>query len=127
MLLDFAAWLEGRPWAAPAVSALSETSQTWRLWSTAVRCATSSRCLCGCRRIRRRCLVRDRGRAANAPIVALGSEGQHEIIAASLERLLAKIALQRFEEDGEWTDFTPHKDVDDATDELADWLANVSA
>jgi hypothetical protein len=57
-----------------------------------------------------------------APIVVLGSEGQHQIIAPSLAGLLAKIALQRFEEDGEWTDFTPHEDVDDATDELAEWL-----
>ena len=62
------------------------------------------------------------GRAANAPIVVLGSEGQHEIIAASLEGLLAKIAMQQFERDEEWTDFTPHEDSEDATDELADWL-----
>ena len=62
------------------------------------------------------------GRADKAPIVVLGSEGQHEIIAASLESLLAKIAVQRFEEDSEWTDFTPHEDVDDATLELAEWL-----
>jgi hypothetical protein len=58
-----------------------------------------------------------------APIIVLGSEGQHEILAASLEGWLARIALQRFEEDGEWTDFTPHEDVDDETDELADWLS----
>lgn len=61
--------------------------------------------------------------AANAPIVVLGSEGQYEIIAASLEGLLAKIAIQRFEEDVVWTDFTPHEDAEDETDELADWLA----
>ena len=60
--------------------------------------------------------------AANAPIVVLGSEGQYEIIAASLEGLLAKIAIQRFEEDVAWTDFTPHEDAEDETDELADWL-----
>ena len=57
-----------------------------------------------------------------APIVVLGSEGQHEILAGSLEGLLAKIALQRFEADGEWTDFTPHQDAEDATGQLADWL-----
>ncbi|MBR1149379.1 hypothetical protein [Bradyrhizobium sp. JYMT SZCCT0428] len=60
---------------------------------------------------------------ANAPIVVLGSEGQYEIIAASLEGLLAKIAIQRFEEDVVWTDFTPHEDAEDETHELADWLA----
>jgi hypothetical protein len=54
--------------------------------------------------------------------VVLGSERQYEIIAASLEGLLAKIAPQRFEEEGAWTDFTPHEDADDATDELAEWL-----
>jgi hypothetical protein len=59
---------------------------------------------------------------ANAPIVVLGSEGQYEIIAASLEGLLAKIALQRFEEDLVWTDFTPHEDAEDETGELAEWL-----
>ena len=57
--------------------------------------------------------------------MVLGSEGQHEIIAASLEGLLAKIAVQQFEEDGEWTDFTPSEFVDDdVTDELLDWLVD---
>lgn len=56
----------------------------------------------------------------HAPVVVLGSEGQHEILAPSLEGLLAKIAV-RFE-DG-WGDFLPHEDAEeDATDELAGWL-----
>ncbi|CAN7755159.1 hypothetical protein LJR220_002487 [Bradyrhizobium sp. LjRoot220] len=59
---------------------------------------------------------------ANAPIVVLGSEGQYEIFAASLEGLLAKIAIQRFEEDQVWTDFTPHEEAEDETGELAGWL-----
>ena len=58
--------------------------------------------------------------AANAPIVVLGSEGQNEILAASLEELLAKIALGHFEE--EESDFAPHEDAEDATGEFADWL-----
>jgi hypothetical protein len=57
----------------------------------------------------------------HAPVVVLGSEGQHEILSPSLEGLLANIALRQFED--EWSDFLPHEDVeDDATDELADWL-----
>ncbi|MBR1120905.1 hypothetical protein JQ628_05205 [Bradyrhizobium lablabi] len=60
--------------------------------------------------------------AAKAPIVVLGSEGQHEIIAPSLEGWLARIALLWFETNQVWTDFTPHEDAEDATDELADWL-----
>lgn len=60
---------------------------------------------------------------SRAPIVALGSEGQHEILSPSLEGLLARVALQQFE-DG-WSDFLPHEDVqDDASDELADWLVH---
>ena len=62
-----------------------------------------------------------------APIVVFGSEGQDELLAGSLEGLLAKIALQRFEEEGEWTDFTPHQDVEDTTDQLADWLCQASS
>jgi hypothetical protein len=59
------------------------------------------------------------------PIVIIGSEGQNEILAASLEGLLAKIALGWFEENGEWTDFAPYDDLEEhALDELADWLSS---
>jgi hypothetical protein len=58
----------------------------------------------------------------DAPIVVLSSEGQHQIVAASFENLLARIALRRFEEEDTCTDFTPDEDVEDATGELADWL-----
>jgi hypothetical protein len=57
------------------------------------------------------------------PIVVIGSEGQHEILAASLEGLLAKIATGWFEENEQWTDFAPYEDLEEnALDELADWL-----
>jgi len=56
--------------------------------------------------------------AANAPIVVIDSEGQNEILAPSLEGLLAKIALRHFEKG----DLAPHDDAEDATDALADWL-----
>ena len=58
---------------------------------------------------------------AHAPIVLLGSEGEYEILAPSLEGFLAKLALRGFDE---WcTDLAPRDDVEDATEELADWLA----
>ena len=123
LLLDFAAWLEGRPWGSVGCFSLvgdftdsapiADGSPLRDQFALFARLPEGS--VVGC-------WYGTGGRAANAPIVVLGSEGQHEIIAASLEALLAKIALQRFEQDEEWTDFTPHEDVDDATDELADWL-----
>lgn len=57
---------------------------------------------------------------SDAPIVVLGSEGQYDVLAPSLRGLLAKIALQKF--DDHWSDFLPHEDADDTTDELAHWL-----
>lgn len=124
LLLDFAAWLEGRPWGSVGcfelVGRFAETAPIVDGSSLRQNFALFARLSegsvvgawdpAGCD-------------MTTAPIVVLGSEGQHQIIAASLEGLLAKIALQRFEEEGEWTDFTPHEDVDDATDELADWLS----
>lgn len=124
LLLDFAAWLEGRPWGtvgcfdllgnfaetAPIVDGgpLRDNFALFaRLPEGSVVGAWNP---VGCD-------------MATAPIVVLGSEGQHQILAGSLEGLLAKIALQRFEDEGEWTDFTPHEDVEDGTDELADWLS----
>jgi hypothetical protein len=123
LLLDFAAWLEGRPWGsvgcfdlvgrfaenAPIVDGapLRENFALFaRLPEGSVVGAWNP---AGCD-------------MTTAPIIVLGSEGQHQILASSLEGLLARIALQRFEEEGEWTDFTPHEDVDDTTDELANWL-----
>ena len=124
LLLDFAGWLGGRPWGSAGcfslVGAFSDSAPIVDGSPLRDQFALFARLPEGS-------VVGAwyglGGRAANAPIVVLGSEGQHEIIATSLEGLLAKIALQRFEEDDEWTDFTPHEDAEDATDELADWLA----
>ena len=123
LLLDFAGWLDGRPWGSAGcfslvgdftdLAPIVDGSPLRDQFALFMRLPEGS--VVGC-------WYGTGGRADKAPIVVLGSEGQHEIIAASLEGLLAKIALQRFEEDGEWTDFTPHEDVDDATDEFADWL-----
>lgn len=57
--------------------------------------------------------------AAHAPIVLIGSEGENEILAPSLEGFLAKLALCQFE----YGDLAPHDDVEEARDEFADWLA----
>ncbi|MGY8662847.1 hypothetical protein Q3C01_10815 [Bradyrhizobium sp. UFLA05-109] len=122
LLLDFAVWLKGRPWgsvgcfdlrgqfvdSAPIVDGsplrdkfglfirLPEGSEVGTWYGTDVD-------------------------QANPPVVVLGSEGEHEIIAPSLDSLLARIALQQFED--RWSDFLPDEDVDETTDELADWLA----
>src|SRR5262245_38530761 len=94
LLIDFATWLDGRPWGsvgcfeivgqfsdeAPIVDGgpLRESfalfgwlpeGSSFGAWLGAGDDVTS------------------------APIVVLGSEGQHEILATSLEGLLAKIAL----------------------------------
>jgi hypothetical protein len=123
LLLDFAAWLDGRPWGsigcfdlagqfseqAPIVDGSPLRNDLALFLHLPDGSAVGSWCRPGI-------AVED------APIVVLGSEGQHQILASSLAGLFAKIALQRFEAEGEWTDFTPHEDSDDATAELAAWL-----
>jgi hypothetical protein len=126
LLIDFASWLDGRPWGSVGCFSLVgqfaeqapfvDGSPLRNEFALFIRLPEGSAVGAWCRP---GCAIED------APIVVLGSEGQHQIIAASLAGLLAKIALQRFEDDGEWTDFTPYEDedVDDATDELAEWLS----
>jgi hypothetical protein len=123
LLLDFAAWLTGRPWGsvgcfglaghfsddAPIVDGSplrNDFALFLRLPEGSVVGAWYGAGL----------------DTANPPIVVLGSEGQNGIVAASLEGLLAKIALRRFEESGICPDFAPHEDAEDATGELTDWL-----
>jgi hypothetical protein len=123
LLIDFAAWLDGRPWGSVGC------------FDLAGQFAEQAPIVDGgpLRNDLALFLALPEGSAAgawfapgiasdDAPIVVLGSEGQHEILAPSLAGLLAKIALQRFEEDGAWIDFTPHEDSEDATDKLGDWL-----
>jgi hypothetical protein len=123
LLLDFAAWLDGRLWGsigcfdlvgqfseqAPIVDGSLLRNDLALFLHLPDGSAVGSWCLPAIG-------------PEDAPIVVLGSEGQREILASSLAGLLAKIALQRFEEEGEWSDFTPHEDSEDATGELADWL-----
>jgi hypothetical protein len=57
----------------------------------------------------------------NPPIVGLGSEGEYDILAPSLDGLLARLTQQEF--DKGWGDLLPHDDVECRTVELAQWLA----
>jgi hypothetical protein len=123
LLLDFARWLEGRPWGSVGcyelVGQFSDTApivdgsplrKEFALFLHLPEGSTVG------------AWYRAGDDPARAPIVVLGSEGQYEVLAESLQALLAKIALQRFED--RWSDFLPHEDVEeDATDDLADWLA----
>jgi hypothetical protein len=119
LLLDFAAWLQGRPWGSVGcydlVGQFSDTapivdgSPLRENFALFMRMPEGS------------AVGAWYGAGldpANPPIVVLGSEGQNQILAKSLESLLALIASRSFEH----SDFAPHEDVEDATDELADWL-----
>ena len=57
----------------------------------------------------------------NPPIVGLGSEGDYELLAPSLDGLLAKLTSQQFGK--AWSDLKPHDEVECQTVELARWLA----
>jgi hypothetical protein len=119
LLLDFAAWLTGRPWGSVGcfslvgqfsdLAPIIDGSPLRNDFALFLRLPEGS--VVGA-------WYGAGHDAANAPIVVLGSEGQNEILAASLEGLLAKIALQHFEE----SDFAPYQDAEDETAELADWL-----
>ena len=56
------------------------------------------------------------------PVIVIGSEGQTEVIANSLESFLAQIASNFFNDQSAWSDFGVHEDVDSKTDLLSDWL-----
>jgi hypothetical protein len=123
LLIDFARWLEGRPWGSVGCfdlvgqfsdnAPIVDGSPLRRDFALFMRLPEGS--VVGA-------WLPFATQHASASIVVLGSEGQHKILAASLESLLARIALGWFEENDEWTDFGPHEDADPATDQLADWL-----
>lgn len=119
LLLDFAAWLTGRPWGSVGCFGLvGQFSDDAPILDGSLLRNDFALFM----RLPEGSVVGTwygaGPDAANAPIVVLGSEGQNVILAASLEGLLAKIALRHFEE----SDLAPHEDAEDATGALADWL-----
>jgi hypothetical protein len=119
LLVEFAAWLEGRPWGGVGCfdlvgqfsekAPLFDSSLLRNEFALFMRLPDGSAV---------GTWYPNAGTAALAPVVLIGSEGQHEILAPSPEGLLAKIALRQFED----SDLHPHEDADDETDELAAWL-----
>lgn len=122
LLVDFAGWLKGRPWGS--VGCFSLQGQ----FSDHAPIVDGSR-------------LRDRfslfmrlpdGSAVggwygagldrdNPPIVGLGSEGDYELLAPSLDGLLVKLTSRQF--DKAWSDLLPHEEVECQTVELGRWLA----
>jgi len=123
LLRDFARWLEGHPWGsvghfdlmgsfsddAPIV----DGSALRREFAFFIRLPDGSRAGYWC----------GHGHdLTQAPIVGLGSEGAADVLADSLDGVLAKIALNGFAADRRWTDFAPDDEGPDATPELTHWL-----
>ncbi len=126
LLVDFAGWLEGRPWGSVGCFSLHgqfsdsapivDGSPLRDRFSLFMRLPDGS-AVGGWYGAG---LDRD-----NPPIVGLGSEGDYELLAPSLEALLAKLTSQAFER--AWSDLCPHEDVESQTVELARWLAGQPA
>jgi hypothetical protein len=121
LLLDFACWLEGRPWGSVGCFDLrgqfADTAPVFDSSPLRDKFALFMR-------------LPD-GSAVGAwygeglsrtdpPIVGLGSEGEYDILAPSLPWLIAKLAGQEFQ--SAWHDLPPHDDVECETLELAQWL-----
>lgn len=119
LLVDFAAWLEGRPWGGVGCfdlvgqfsekAPLFDSSLLRNEFALFMRLPDGSAV---------GTWYPNAGNADLAPVVLIGSEGQHDILASSLEGFLAKIASLQFEDN----DLHPHEDSDDETGELAAWL-----
>lgn len=122
LLLDFAGWLNGRPWGsvgcfslqgqfvdhAPIVDGSPLRDRFALFMRLPDGSAVGGWYGAG--------LDRD-----NPPIVGLGSEGDYQLLAPSLDALLSKLTSQEF--DKAWHDLLPHEDVEPQTAELARWLA----
>ncbi|WP_377830265.1 hypothetical protein ACFKHW_16460 [Bradyrhizobium lupini] len=121
LLLDFAGWLKGRPWGSVGCFSLQgqfsdqapivDGSPLRDRFSLFMRLPDGS-AVGGWYGAG---LDRD-----NPPIVGLGSEGDYELLAPSLDGLLAKLTSQQF--DNAWSDLKPHDEVECQTVELAQWL-----
>jgi hypothetical protein len=120
LLIDFAHWLDGRPWGSVGCFDLVGNFSDHAFWDGSsvrnnfalfMRLPTGS--LAGA-------WYPSGHKPADAPIVLLDSEGQWKILGASLEAFLARLALREIAEE---SDLAPDDDDEqDATDELAAWL-----
>jgi hypothetical protein len=114
LLIDFANWLEGRPWGSVGCFDLVGNFSDQAFWdgspcrSHFLRLPTGS--FAGA-------WYPDGHKVADPPIVLL--DGQWQILGPSLEGFLARLALHDLSED---SDFRPHLTGQDATDDLAAWL-----
>lgn len=122
LLVDFATWLKERPWGSVGCFALQgqfsdsapivDGSPLRDRFSLFMRLPDGS-AVGGWYGAG---LDRD-----NPPIVGLGSEGDYELLAPSLDALLTRMSSQQF--DSAWSNLKPHEDVRPQTGELAQWLA----
>lgn len=123
LLVDFAGWLAGRPWGGVGCfdlrgsfadeAPIVDGAPLRREFALFLRLPDGSRA----------------GfwyppglDAARAPVIALGSEGEAEVLADSLEGLLAGLARRGFDDGGTWSDLAPHEEAPDLTPELEAWL-----
>ncbi|MGY4236659.1 hypothetical protein ACVIIW_005606 [Bradyrhizobium sp. USDA 4449] len=122
LLLDFAGWLNGRPWGSVGCFSLqgqfSDQAPIFDGSPLRDRFALFMRLPDGSAVGGWYGAGLDRD---DPPIVGLGSEGDHELLAPSLDALLTKLTSLQF--DKAWHDLRPHDEVEPQTAELAQWLA----
>lgn len=122
LLLDFAGWLNGRPWGSVGCFSLqgqfSDQAPIFDGSSLRDRFALFMRLPDGSAVGGWYGAGLDRD---DPPMVGLGSEGDYQLLAPTLDGLLAKLTAQQF--DKAWHDLLPDDEVECQTDELAQWLA----
>ena len=118
-LIDFAHWLDGRPWGSVGCFDLVGNFSDHAFWDGSsvrnnfalfMRLPTGS--LAGA-------WYPSGHKLVDAPIVLLDSEGQWKILGPSFEAFLARLSLRDIVEE---SDLAPCDDEQDATGELAVWL-----
>jgi hypothetical protein len=122
LLLEFAGWLDGRPWGSVGCFDLrgqfADTAPVFDSSPLRDKFALFMRLPDGSAVGAWYGADLDQ---SNPPIVGLGSEGDYAILAPSLDGLIARLASQEFE--SAWHDLAPRDDVECETAELAQWLA----
>ena len=121
LLLDFAGWLQGRPWGSVGCFDLrgqfADTAPVFDSSPLRDHFALFMRLPAGS------AVGAWYGAGLdeeNPPIVGLGSAGEYEILAPSLDKLLTRLTLRDF--DNAWHDLLPHDEAEDRSAELARWL-----